>query len=170
MRTLRKFLRVIDRINEWTGKVVSFLIVLIIGTIIWYVMLRYLFGRNTAWDWFAAARFLSIYVALGGGYALLYRAHVNTDILQRYLSPRARGIVDMVTSTLFFLFCIILLWRAIPDAVSTASRLNFSLWLFYPLNWPTKLLAAVGILLLLLQGLAKFIRDLITAVTGREIV
>ena len=74
----------------------------------------------------------------------------------------------MVTSILFFIFCVALLWHAVAFAVPAYLKLHPSLRLLYPIGWPVKLLVPVGALLFLLQGMAKFIRDLDTAIKGRE--
>ena len=169
MQKLRTFLHIIDLISEWTGKIVSFLIILIIGTTVWWVLLRYIFHTSSAWNYSAATKFFFIYVILGAAYVLRHGAHANMDILHRRLSTRVRSIVDLFISILFFIFCIALLWMAIDGAVRTVPHLDFSFRLFWPLYWPTMLLAPIGVSLLLLQGLAKFIRDLITAITGDEI-
>jgi TRAP-type mannitol/chloroaromatic compound transport system permease small subunit len=118
----------------------------------------------------ASYKFLPIYVALGGAYALLHKAHVNADIIYSRLSVRGRSIVDLVTATLFFIFTIMLLVFAIPDAKQTIGGLHFSFKLFNPLNWPEMLFIAIGIILLFLQGLAKFIRDFMIAITGKEVL
>jgi len=57
---------------------------------------------------------------------------------------------------------------AVEVAVEEAQHLPPSPKIFLPANWPVTLLAPVGIFLFLLQGSAKFIRDLIIAITGKE--
>ena len=170
MQKLRMFLHIIDAISEWAGKITSFLIILIIGTMLTWVFFRYVFHANTAWNYTTATKFLFIYVLFGAAYALRYQAFVNVDILYRRFSLRARSIVDVATSTLFFLFCINFLRTAVEEAIEAAPRLGgFSFRLLSPLYWPAALLGPIGISLLLLQGSAKFIRDLVTATTGKEL-
>ncbi len=165
MRKLSTFLHIIDATSEWTGKIASFAIVLIIGTMVWYVLIRYVFHIPTAWDLGTAVQIFFVYVIFGAAYALRIQAHVNVDILHKHLPLRARGIVDSVTFIAFLLFCIALLWMAANDV----PRLHLSLRSFLPPYWPVRLVAPIGVLLLLLQGLAKFTRDLIIAVTGKEL-
>ena len=106
----------------------------------------------------------------GAAYAFLTRAHVNVDILYRRFSPRTKSIVDLFTSVLFFVFCIVLLWITVETADEQVLKLHFSLRLLSPPSWPVRLLIPIGVFLLLLQGLAKFARNLITALTGKETV
>lgn len=169
MRQLRSLLHIIDAVSEWTGKITSFIIVLIIGVVIWNVVMRYVFHSRALWEQiYTCGRLLTVYVILGGAYALLTRAHVNVDILHQRFSSRIRAIVDLATSALFFIFCIALLWMGVRYAGWEFERLHLSLRLLAPPSWPVRLVIPVGVSLLLLQGLAKFIRDLIMAITGRE--
>ena len=167
MRKLSFLLRIIDAISEWVGKITSFIIILMIGVVMWNVVMRYVFNSAAAWQHISVcARLLPAYVVLGGAYTLLTRAHINVDIFYRRFPLRMRGIVDLVTSILFFLFCIALLWKAVGTSA------NLPLWQtpFPPSSsWLFILAVPIGVSLLLLQGLAKFIRDLVIAITGREL-
>lgn len=168
MRKLSTFLHIIDATSEWAGKIVSFAIVLIIGTIIWFVLARYALHIPTAWTYTTATKILFLYVIFGAAYALRVQAHVNVDVLHDRLPLRARGIVDLVTSIFFFLFGIALLWMAAETASKGAHGFHLSLRTFWPPNWPVTLLAPIGVSLFLLQGLSKFTRDLVIAITGKE--
>ena len=167
MRKLSFLLHIIDAISEWVGKITSFIIILMIGVVIWNVVMRYVFNSAALWQHISVCgKLLPAYVILGGAYALLTKAHINVDIFYRRFPLRIRGIIDLVTSILFFLFCIALLWRAVGSSV------NLPPWrtLFPPpSSWLFILAMPIGVSLLLLQGLAKFTRDLIIAITGKEL-
>ena len=57
MGKLSALLHIIDVTSEWVGKIVSFAIVLIIGTIVWFVLVRYVFHNTTAWGYGTAIKF-----------------------------------------------------------------------------------------------------------------
>ncbi len=172
MRKLSVYLRIIDAASEWTGKVVSFAIALIIGTMIWVVLAR-LFSTiqviQVDWTYIAVSKLFFVYIIFGAAYILRIRAHVNVDIIHGRLSLRVRGIVDAATFIAVFLFLLALLWMAVETAATDVQRLPLSLRSFLPPYWPVSLAAPIGIFLFFLQGLAKFIRDLFIAITGREI-
>ena len=170
MRKLSTLLRIIDAISEWSGKVVSLAIILIIGIILWNVLQRYVFHSGTTWNIVTAAKIFSVYIILGAAYALRMQVHVNVDILYKNLSLRGRGIVGMITFAAFFMFCLALLWMSIWAVFweSTWPHFHFSLRSFLPNNWPVSPLIPAGVLLFLLQGLAQFIRDLMIVITGKE--
>jgi TRAP-type mannitol/chloroaromatic compound transport system permease small subunit len=168
VRKLSFLLHIIDAISEWVGKITSFIIILMIGVVILNVVMRYVFNSAAPWQHISACgKLLPAYVILGGAYVLLTKAHINIDIFYRRFPLRMRGIADLVTSTLFFLFCIALLWKA----VEAGANLHHPDRPFFPLpsSWLVLVTMPIGASLLLLQGLAKFIRDLIIAISGKEI-
>ena len=169
MRIMTTFLRVIDATSEWTGKIVSFGIIIIIGSIIYSIVLRSVFTQGTAWGLMTSNRIFFVYIMFGAAYVYQLKAHVNMDILYQRFSPRARSIADLVTFISFLIFTVVMLYTAVGEAAEYAPRVHFSLRIFWPPYWPNPLLAPVGISLLLLQGISKFIRDFYTAVTGREL-
>lgn len=173
LRRHKNLLHFIDAVSDGIGKAVSFLIVFMIVITLMVVVMRYVFRLSFFFDPVAASNnLLSVYVILGAAYALHTRSHVSVDILHRRLSPRARAMVDVATSTLFFLvfivLLIVLLWMARDSSAWKLLALVTSAEVFTPPAWPIRLIWPIGVCLLLLQGLAKFARDLIIAITGEE--
>lgn len=166
MQKLRSCLCVIDSISEWSGKIVSYLIFLVVFCIIYEVIARAAFNAATRWSNETSAFIFGGYALLGGAHVLLLRGHVNVDILCSRLPLRTRAIVDLVTSIFFFVFVISLLWWGSALAWNSLMIQETSNTPWSPLLYPFKMMIPLGAFLLLLQGTAKFIRDLITAVTG----
>lgn len=129
--------------------------------------MRYLFNLPTIWVWEMNALLLCVIVALGGGYALLVRGHVRTDLLYSRFSPRTKAIMDIVTSCFMFVFLGALLWQGIEQGLLSLVRLEHSHSLFRPPIYPFKIILAVGIFLFILQGLADLVRNIYIAYTGR---
>ncbi|MBS3918635.1 MAG: TRAP transporter small permease subunit [Deltaproteobacteria bacterium] len=169
MERIKTLLRIIDFISEWIGKMVSFLVIVIIGVTIWEVVLRYVFNAPTIWAFDAAYLIFGAYGVLGGAYTLYLRGHVNVDILYGRLSLRRRAIVDLVTSIFFFLFCGLLLWKGGEMAWDSLKIMERGSSAWNPPIYPIKLTIPLGAFLLLIQGVAKFIRDLMMAATGKEV-
>ncbi len=165
---LRSFLRGIDAASDWIGKVVSFLIYVGIGVLIYEVVLRYIFNAPTIWAHGMTQRLFAVYYVLLGAYTLRQKGHVNIDVFYNHFSTRGRAILDLVTSVLFFLFCGLLLWKGLDFAMTSVGMLERDNSVFNAPIYPVKVMLPVGALLLVLQGLANFIRNLFTAVTGRQ--
>ena len=166
MPKLSSWLHVIDNISEWTGKVFSFTIFLLISIVVYEVVSRRVFMEPTIWVHETSAFLFGVYFILGGAYTLLLRAHVNMDILYNRFPPRMKPIVDVLGSAFLFLFCGALLWKGTELAWRSliVGELTSSAW--QPPLYPMKIAIAVGAFLIVLQGLAKLIRDLVTAVRG----
>lgn len=168
MRTLSRILRAIDSINEWTGKIVSFAILPLIGITVYEVVLRYVFKAPTLWAHELGTFLFGVSWILAGGYALVRGAHVKMEVLYVRLPLRWRAILDLITAPLFFIFVGLLLWKGWELAFYSLSHWEHSTTAWAPPIYGVKMIIPLGALLILLQGLAKFIHDLITAAKGRE--
>jgi TRAP-type mannitol/chloroaromatic compound transport system permease small subunit len=161
-----QILGVLDRISEWTGRFGALLIVFMMLTVVYEVVVRYVFNSPTIWS-FAINQFLLVWAsALGGGYALLHGSHVKADVLYSRLQIRKKAMIDIATSSLFFLFVGVMLWQTSKAALWSIKINEHSPTVFAPPLYPIKIILPIGFLIILLQGLAKFVRDLTTAITG----
>jgi TRAP-type mannitol/chloroaromatic compound transport system permease small subunit len=160
MSGVRSVLRSIDTINERVGKAASYIILAILAIAALEVVLRYVFNRPTIWAWDVNIMLMGAVTVMSGGCILLTGGHPSVDIILRILSPRARAMVELVTFLLFFLGIGVLLWQSGIDAwnsILTREKLNTY---FAPPVYPLKILWPIGVFLLLLQGVAKAVRDI----------
>jgi TRAP-type mannitol/chloroaromatic compound transport system permease small subunit len=164
---LRRFCHGIDIVNEWTGRIVSWLLLPLTLIVVIEVILRYGFNRPTIWAWDTNVMLMASLVILGGGYALLHDAHVAIDILVQRLSARKRAILDLITFLFFFVAVGGLLVETTLVAWSSVQtkEMHYSFWA--PPMYPLRVVMAVGVLLLFLEGIAKFISKLL-AVIGEK--
>ena len=162
------FLRYVDAINSWVGRVIGFAVIpiTVIATI--EVLLRYIFNRPTIWAWEVNIQLMASMVTLGAGYALLHGAHVKMDAIVDRFSPRTRALIDLITAVLFFFICLIIIyesvilaWRSIEVREVIPSPLASPIYVL-------KSLVPVSVFLLLLQGTAKFIRDLDIVISSKR--
>jgi TRAP-type mannitol/chloroaromatic compound transport system permease small subunit len=164
----RSLLKIIDSISEWAGKCTSFLILPGIAVLAWEVISRYGLNQPTMWAHGTSQRLFAAYYVLGGAYVLRYRDHVNVDLIYSRLPLRTKAILDLITSLAFFAFCGVLLWQGWEFALTSLSQLEPDDTPWRAPIYPVKLMIPAGALLIVLQGLANFFRNLVTAVTGRE--
>jgi TRAP-type mannitol/chloroaromatic compound transport system permease small subunit len=159
-------LHFIDNISKWTGRVVSFLIVALTFLICFEVVARYLLNRPTIWIHETSAMLFGTYIIIGGAYTLYTGGHVNMDVVYGRLLPKGKALIDVITFWFFLLFCGALLWMGGDSAWRALRNFEHSGSIWNPPIYPIKLIMPIGVFLLLLQGLAKFVRDVITIVTG----
>jgi len=163
---MNHILRFIDLLSEWTGKVTSFLIVAMSLIIGFEVVARYVFKSPTVWAHEVSAMVFGAYIILGGAYTLHLRGHVNVDVLYGGLTVRWRALIDVITFWVFALFCVALVWKGGEIALKSLKFLERSGSVWNPPIYHMKIIISVGCLLLFLQGLSKFIRDLRTLFKG----
>ncbi len=168
MRILTRLLSIIDRVNKWVGQIIFPLILVMTLVLVYEVVLRYVFNNPTKWAHELSQMVFGTYFMLGAGYAMLHKSHIGVDVFHARLSPRKKAIVDLITSVLFFLFIGVMLYKGGELARDAWIRGKASETYWGPPLAPLLTMLPLGAFLLLLQGMAKFIRDLITAVLGRE--
>ena len=168
MGMLKGIIRWIDWLSEGIAKCAMWLIVVFVAVTVFDVVLRYFFQAPTIW----AREFVSLLFGplwlLTGAYLLSKDEHVRMDLLFHRFSKRTQAIVDLVTFTLFFLYFFVIGYYSWQDwwSVFTMNEHSRSVW--GPALWPFKLGIPLGISMLLLAGIAKYLRDLHIAITGRE--
>lgn len=170
MDALRSAVRAIDMLNEFVGRFVAVSLLLLIGLVVWEVMLRYVFLAPTTWGNELITYIFAGYILLGGGYTLLHRDHVSMDIVYAQLSPRRKAIVDVLTAGFVIIYCVVLLRETAVmtyDALATGQRAS-SDW--SPPLFPVYVVFPIGAALILLQALAKLVRDLHMAFSGFELL
>lgn len=170
MQRLARILSEIDAISKWSGYIVMYLVVVLALLMSIEVVCRYVFNAPTLWATESCVLVFAVYILLSGAYVLLVRGHVTMDAVYNRFSLRGRAILDVVTSVFFFLFVGVLLWEGIPNAIKCVVLGEHSQTPWGAPFWPMKIAIPLGALLILQQGLAKLIRDLHIAVTGRKLV
>ena len=139
-----------------------------VGVTTFEVIMRYVFLSPTRWGHETTVYLSGIMYLMGGAYVLYLRRHAMVDVVYGRLSPRIRAIMDLVTFPAFFLFCGVLLWAGAEYFWASAAIRETTTSEWAPPIYPVKLFIPLGALLILLQGLAKFIRDFNIAIKGKE--
>ena len=180
MGFLRKLMVAIDKTNIFVGKLMVGVTLVAIVVITFEVIARYVFHRPTNWAHELMTLLFAIQYIISGGYAHYYRAHVRVDVLYSSFGPRTRAILDIFTSVFFFVFAGVLLYTSWTFywssqtmeagceifGISVPGERSLTDW--GPAFYPIKFMMPLGSLLLLLQGIVWFIRDLHMAFTGKE--
>ena len=164
---MKTLLKTIDATSEWSGKLVSLMFYAMMGVLVWEVVVRYAFNAPTIWAHGISVRIFAAYAVLAGAYVLLHKGHIAMDLVYSRFPLRTKAIVDLITAPLFFAFCGVLLWYGSSFAWTSLMMLELDDTAFRAPIYPIKLMVPVGAFLILLQGLAKYSRDFITAVSGR---
>ena len=166
---MRKFVVFIDAISAWVGRIASFLMVPCVIAVIWEVSMRYIFHRPTLWA-SETILFLTGYLTiLGAAWTLEEKRHVKIDLVWEKLSPRGRAFADVITFFFFALYMVLMIWASAIYAWQSISIREGSGTPWNPPIYYIKAAFTISLILLFLQGTAKFIRDLFLTVKGKEL-
>lgn len=165
---MRFFLKAIDSMSEWSGKLFAFIIYGGMVVLVYEVLARYIFVAPTIWAHGLSQRIFCAYYLMSGAYVLLHKGHINMDLIYNRFSIRQRAILDLITAWLVIGTGVVIAWQGSIFAWTSLKNLEVCLSAWRAPLYPVKVLVPVSGVLLTLQALAKFIRDLHTAITGRE--
>ena len=167
---LNSFLKGIDWLSEWSGRIFVWLIIPLTVVVVYEVVSRRFFNAPNIWATEVTNYIYGPHFMLVAAFTLLYQSHVSIDIIYGRFSPRTRGILDILTYLIFFFpFCIIVFTQGIVFAQTSwliGETSDSAALRVVPL---VKTVIPVTFGLLLLQGLANFIRSIRLAVKGKEI-
>jgi TRAP-type mannitol/chloroaromatic compound transport system permease small subunit len=167
MRLHTRFTDAIEWVNVKVGEFVAYWAVIAVFVYYYEVLARYVFNSPTNWVHESMFLMFGMQYLLSGAYAYHADQHVRVDVVYSKLSTRGKAICDIVTSVFFFIFIGTMLWtgaRFALDAIH-ADEHSFTEWGVQ--YWPIKLAIPVGAALILLQGIAKLVKDVLI-VTRRE--
>lgn len=170
MKVLLRTLSYIDRFNETVAKTTAWLIfpILLIMTV--EVVRRKGLNNPSIWSHEMSYFLCSILLMFGMAYVLKIKGHVSIDILYVKFPPRIRAAADIF----FFLVLFVPFWYLAIKAMIYFAVYSYQInerdyWgCWFPILWPLKTWTLVGTVMLVIQGIAEFIRDTIWLVKGGE--
>jgi TRAP-type mannitol/chloroaromatic compound transport system permease small subunit len=166
---VRKIIQAIDTFSEWSGKLVSWMILPLVFGLTYEGVARYLFNAPTLWAYDLSYMLYGALFMLGAHYTLLRGAHIRTDMLWDKFSVRTKGRIDAVAYIFFFFPAMVLLFYASVDEAwhSFQMRELSEQTAWRPVLWPFKAVVPLTALLLMVQGVSELLKSLYAARTGR---
>lgn len=167
IRVIARLIRAIDLFTEWTGKLFSWVIALLVGLSVYEVITRRLLGSPTIWTHEVLGYIFGAHVMLAVGYTLLHNEHVNVDFIVSRFSEKRQALIDVLA---FIVFLGPLLYVLLTQGYAFAARawavLERAPSAFNSPVYPAKTLIPVGALLLTIQAFSHLIRKILFLVTG----
>ena len=161
MQTFLSLSRGIDRLNEWIGKSVIWLILLAILVSAVNATVRKVFSiSSNAWlelQWYLyGAAFM-----LAAAYTLKENEHIRIDIFYGTRSRRAQHWIDLVGHVLFLTpFVVLMTWMTFPYAYQAWKIGQISTNAGGLIIWPARAILAAGFALLSLQAVSEIIKKI----------
>jgi TRAP-type mannitol/chloroaromatic compound transport system permease small subunit len=163
---MRSFIRGVNKISEVSGSILMWFAWILTLIIMWEVIARTFFNHPTVWAHELSGMVFGALSILGGAYTLRYKGHVNMDLFYINRTPRGKAIMDVITFPFFFVFCLTIIWLGWEFAWRSVQILELSQSDWAPPLWPIKLTIPLGALLLLIQGIANLLNDIMIIKTG----
>lgn len=165
---LKVVLAILDAIPEYTGRLMAYLCIPVIIVIMVEVVGRYLFNHPFIWAHEAMTFLSALVYTMGGGYVLIRRGHISVDILIKRFSARGQAIINIVASVFFFIYIYYLTTTTFKFASTSLRILEKSGTPWNPPVYPLKIMLLVAVVIIFIAGIGNLIRDLRTAITGKE--
>ena len=161
MHALLNISGVIDRINAFVGKWVSWLILAAVVVSATNAIIRKLFNMSSNGFLEIQWYFFSAVFLLCAGYTMLRNEHVKIDVFAHMLSKKKQIWIDII-GIVFFLWpmSIIIMSLAWPLFVDSFTRNEVSTNAGGLIIWPARLMIPVGFALLLMQSVSELVKRL----------
>jgi TRAP-type mannitol/chloroaromatic compound transport system permease small subunit len=158
-----KYVHVVDAVNRRVGRFAMYLVFVMMGVLVYSAISRTFFDLPLIWVVEIAQMTMAAYYLLGGGYSMQLGAHVRMDLLYGRWSPKRRAFTDSITSLVLLFYVLILLYGGVSSTQYALEygQKNYSVWA--PPMAPIKIVMTLGILLMVLQVIATFFKDLAAA-------
>ncbi|MHB0869377.1 MAG: TRAP transporter small permease subunit, partial [Chloroflexota bacterium] len=154
-----RVIRVVDRFTELSGKIFAWLVVPMVGGLVYEVLARYLFHAPTVWAYDITYMLYGSLFMLGSAYTLYRKAHIRTDLLYRLFPVRVQGTIDTICYLFLFfpgmLFFLIAGWDYAAHSWVIGEKAGASPW--GVAIYPFKTVIPVAAFLLLIQGMSEFL-------------
>lgn len=175
----------IDRFNEWVGRALYWLTLVMVLVGSYNAIVRYLaqFARGDSelagtlgkmliaigevavtlnsngfieLQWYL----FSLLFLLGAAYTLKHNAHVRVDVVYGRLSAKGKAWINLLGTVLFLIpFCVLMLWTAWPAVQESWALREMSADPGGLPRYPIKTVIPVAFALLMVQGVALLIRQ-----------
>lgn len=169
MGFIKLLVRIINAVTAAIARTMSYLIFLLILTLTYEVVARYGFNAPTQWSFDATYFLASLILILGMAYTWQEKGHVSVDLISARLPRRVNAGIQAVFIIGLFFFCWFNIFQVmLPHLQSSWALKERSMTGFMPPIYPYKTWIFVGVILLLLQGIVEFIKEVRVLLTGDE--
>ena len=163
-----KAIALLDAISLWSGRIIAWLIIPMVLSLVYEVVARYIFDAPTMWAYDMTFMLYGSFFMIGSAYTLFKKGHIRTDSYYGSWSPRTQGWVDTICYLVFFfpplIAFLVVGWDYFLRSYLQGERIVTSPWM--PIVYPFKLAIPVATALLLVQGLSEFMKSVWAARKG----
>ncbi|MCF8083072.1 MAG: TRAP transporter small permease subunit [Deltaproteobacteria bacterium] len=171
MHVLKRIVKILDNITLWLARLTWWLVFPLMAVLAYEVIVRKLFVSPTIWAMDISYMLNGILGMTGAVYALYKGGHIAIDFISDKWRPRTQAALN----TIFYITCFfpgvsIFLWFAWQFAYESwlmKERAITSAWMA-PI-YPLKMIMAVAMAFLILQGISEFLKNLYVLLRGHQL-
>jgi TRAP-type mannitol/chloroaromatic compound transport system permease small subunit len=110
MNQLKKYIKIIDSMNERIGKVIAWLTLFLVLVVCFDVVTRYVFKSSTVgvqeFEW----HLFAVIFLMGAAYTLKQEKHVRVDVFYSRLTEKKQAVINLIGAGLFLIpFCLLII-------------------------------------------------------------
>ena len=163
MNVLKTFIRLIDGLNEWIGRGVAWVTLVLVLVIFVDVVMRYLFNKSFVFTQELEWHLFGFIFLIGAGYTLLHDGHVRVDIIYQRLGFKGQAWINLAGVIVFLIpGCLMIIITSFKFVLTSFLILEGSPDPGgIPFRFIVKGFIPAGFSLLLLQGISLGVHSLL---------
>ena len=182
-KAIQAYVRYVEAVNRAIGRFAMYMIFAMLGMLLYPPVLKalnFILGslfipesgfyefvspllHPPLWSLEIAQFAMAAYYLLGGGYSMQLDSHVRMDLVYGRWSPKRKGFTDSLTAFCLVFYLVLLLYGGLSSTQYALFYGETSPSGWSPYMAPIKIVMTFGIILMLLQAIAMFFRDLARA-------
>ena len=154
---MQKVFHVIEKLNLYLAVFLGFVLLVMTLTVTREVFGRYVLDRPTSWVLTLNQMLMVALTYLGAGYTMMRDGHVRADFIYIRFRPKARLVVDVVTTLFIVLYCTFIVWQGWDlawDSLKTVASPSEAV--DWPL-FPFQVLVPIGTFLMGIQAIINLL-------------
>lgn len=161
------YVKYVDKFNRVIGRFMMYGIFVMVGILMWSSISKTFF-MPSLWTLESAQFMMVAYYIVGGAYAIQLKANVRMDLFYGEWSVKKRAWVDAFTVFFLIFYLCVLLYGGFESLLYSLEYGQRTRSAWRPLIWPIKAVMCTGFVLMILQSISEFIKDIAT-IRGVEI-
>lgn len=157
---MKRYVRVVDRMNYAVGRIVMYGIFVMMGVLMWSTISKVTLVPSL-WTLEVAQYAMVAYFLLGGPYSVQLNANIRMDLFYSSWSDRRKTWTDAFTVLFLIFYLGVLLYGSVDSTIYSYEYQQRSPSAWRPYIWPVKAIMVIGIFLMLLQAISEFFKDII---------
>lgn len=161
------YIKYVDKFNYVIGRISMYGIFVMVGVLLWSSISKTFF-MPSLWTLESAQFAMAAYYLLGGAYAIQLKANVRMDLFYGNWTVKTRAWMDAFTVFFLIFFLFVLLYGGLESMLYSFEYGQRSRSAWRPLMWPIKAVMCVGFVMMILQAISEFFKD-IAVIRGEKI-